>query len=158
MHRPPPISTLFPYTTLFRSDRQRGLLREYDAGVPLPESAGYQAWAGRCPGGAGHDARLYHRPPCCPGPVPRWVAPDRHRSADGAVGTVGGPAQPPPRSDHTGACSSARPQPLTRESSWVVQWDQSLASFDLPLQLLDLAWTSECRPATICLTRPRPLK
>src|SRR5437867_3874921 len=94
-------------------DRQRGLLRGYNPGVSLPESAGHQARAGRRPGGDGRGPRLYHRPARGPGPVPRWVAPDRHRSADGPTGALGGPAQPAPRSDHPGPRRGTHPQPLT---------------------------------------------
>src|SRR2546430_3495021 len=46
MIRRPPRSTLFPYTTLFRSARARRVLRPWNAGTPMGDLAEYRT---RCP-------------------------------------------------------------------------------------------------------------
>src|SRR2546425_4842026 len=88
MIRRPPRSTLFPYTTLFRSHAARG------HGDPGPPRHGDQLGPAGRPGGAGEPRRLRLAHPAHP-PDPEGGAPHRHLRQPGH----GGGGAPPPRVD-----------------------------------------------------------
>src|SRR2546430_16671399 len=92
MIRRPPRSTLFPYTTLFRSLETRGLVpsrhrgRRGDIGANVAIAAG-DAWALANPAGAAGDAdmqaSIVHRPLVDP-PHPSWFGLTWQRVGKGA--------------------------------------------------------------------------
>src|SRR2546427_8405546 len=104
MIRRPPRSTLFPYTTLFRSRRQR---REH--GLPARALGGARRGAS-CLGGRGEAAAADE---CGVGPPPR-VEQRPARPAPGAVRGArrGGPRPPPPPPPPSGGggCTAANQQ------------------------------------------------